>query len=148
MEQNARSPWDMIHSLAECSLPRAYLLFNAYREFKSGTSGCFFYKRNAYTFYHQGHQCMIPVTRRLFLYPGSSLFKQNEWPCRLSLLYHIIFDVKNFDMVNQQTCASVFLVNKFKFYDVCKSFLSIFLPQPNAMVEIAFFKITSYIFQP
>ena len=24
------------------SLPRAYLLFNAYREFKSGTSGCFF----------------------------------------------------------------------------------------------------------
>ena len=60
----------------------------------------------------------------------------------------MIFDVKNFDMVNQQTCASLVLVNKFKFYDVCKSYLSLFLPQPNAMVEIAFFKITSYIFQP
>ena len=54
----------------------------------------------------------------------------------------MIFDVKNFDMVNQQTCASLVLVNKFEFYDVCKSFLSIFLPQPNAMVDIAFFKIT------
>ena len=38
--------------------------------------------------------------------------------------------MKNFDMVNQQPYASLYIVNEFKFYDVCKFFYrSSFLEQ-------------------